>query len=84
MVVRSDVVGVRERLDLRRLRVVKNADAVEARKAVVILEHDYEYVIELRDLVLVILACDGLRSRHAYRERQSDCQAAQLHDLSPL
>jgi hypothetical protein len=38
----------------------------------VILEHDYEYVIELRDLVMVILARKGLRSRHAYRERQSD------------
>jgi hypothetical protein len=70
-------------LDLRRLRVVKNADAPEARKAVVILEHDYEYVIEPWDLVMVILACKGLRSGHAHRERQSDCQAAQLHDLSP-
>jgi hypothetical protein len=60
MVIRRDVVGVRERLDLRRLRVVKNPDAPEARKAVVILEHDYEHVIELRDLVLVIVACKGL------------------------
>jgi len=54
------------------LRLVENADTPEARKAVVILEHDYEYVIELRDLVMVILARKGLRSRHAYRERQSD------------
>ena len=72
IVVRRDVVGVRERLDLRCLRVVENADTPEARKAVVILEHDYEYVIELRDLVMVILARKGLRSGHAYRERQSD------------
>jgi hypothetical protein len=49
----------------------------------VILEYDYEYVIEPWDLVMVILACKGLRSGHAHRERQSDCQAAQLHDLSP-
>ena len=89
MVVRRDVVGVRERLDLRRLRVVKNAVTAEARKTVVILEHDYEHVIELRDGfilrdgVMVIFARKGLRSRHANREGQDHCQAVDFHDLSP-
>ena len=51
MVVRRDVVGVRERLDLRSLGIVENADATEARKPVVIFEHDYERVIEPRSSV---------------------------------
>jgi hypothetical protein len=55
MVVRRDVVGVRKRLDLRRLRVVKNAVTAEARKTIVILEDDYEHVIELRDGIRIIL-----------------------------
>jgi hypothetical protein len=55
----------------------------------VILEDDYEHVIELRDGfilrdgVMVIFARKGLRRRHANRERQDDCQAPEFHHLSP-
>ena len=76
MVVRRDVIFLRQRCDLRRLRVVKNAVAAEACKAVVILEHDHEYVIELRYAVLlarIVILILGLRSRHTYRESQGDC-----------
>jgi hypothetical protein len=66
MIVRRDVVSARERLDLRRLWIVENADAAEARKAVVILEHDYERVVEPRNSALVIFACQCLRSGRAH------------------
>jgi hypothetical protein len=42
----------------------------------VILKHKHEHMIELRDAVSVMLALMlllGLRGRHSYRERQSDC-----------
>src|SRR5207253_10448111 len=72
------VIFLRERSDLRRLRVIKNADAAETRKTVVILKDDHEHVIEPRDAVLVILVILGPRSRHAYCERQTDCQSEQI------
>src|SRR2546429_9086818 len=78
MVVRGHVIFLRERSDLRRLRVIKNADAAETRKTVVILKDDHEHVIEPRDAVLVILVILGPRSRHAYCERQTDCQSEQI------
>ena len=65
MIVRRHVVFFRQRLDLRRLRVVKNAVTAEARKAVVILEYDHENMIELWNAVSLMLLL-GPRSRDAY------------------
>ena len=54
IVVSHDIVLIPERCNIWRLRVTDNAVAAKVRQAVVIFEHDYEHVIEFRDLTLVV------------------------------
>ena len=77
IVVRRDIVLIPQRCNIRRVGVINDALAAEIVKAVVILEHDYEHMIELRNLVFVVVFALGPRSGHAGCERQSDCKSEQ-------
>jgi hypothetical protein len=46
VVVGSEVVFLGERLNVRRLRIIENPVGTEARERIVVLEHEYEHVIE--------------------------------------